>query len=73
MFDVVHLGRLPSSPVPFAVLALVPISAENVFAFPSPSFRIYELFLGHATPKNKQKKKLDISAEPSHIQKGRTL
>jgi len=73
MFDVMHLGRLSPSAVPFAVLALVPVSAENVFAFLPPSFRIYELLLSHATPKNSQKKKLDISAEPSHIQKGRTL
>jgi len=36
MLDVMHLGSLPPYAVPFAILALVFITAKNVFAFLSP-------------------------------------
>ena len=38
MLDVMYLGSLGPFTIPFAILALVFITAKNVFAFLSPCF-----------------------------------
>jgi hypothetical protein len=38
MLDVMYLGSLPPYAIPLAILALVFITAKNVFAFLSPCF-----------------------------------